>query len=337
MMNKYIIAVCILLCSCNGNRATESFFDKKQKLSGSTVHIDCLIGRPLELVSIDSLLIFYDPYEGKAATVFDVKNSRFVRRFLCVGQGPEDVILPLKLSVSGGRLNVFQVQRAFVYEYDVTDIVDTTRTRIVRKCQLDDRPANIGAIVNGFVGIGMYEKGRYKLYDDKGKTDKYTGKYPFRGEDMNPHERFFVYQGIIRSSPDGSCFVMGSSYCDNLEFYRVDKGEASLVKKYETYDVKGSFDQRTKIDADCVMSYRGASVTDKYCYMLYSGEHYGVRTAGGKYIIVFDWKGNYVKTFEVDKNVASFCVNRTDDVLFAFIYDENEGFLMSRYDLCPKK
>jgi hypothetical protein len=337
-MDKYILIFCIFLCSCSGNKPTDNFFGKEYKLYGETVNIDCLIGRPAEIVCVDSLILFYDFYEGQAITVIDVKNNRPVRRFLNVGQGPDDVILPLKLSVSGNRLNVFQMQNARCYEYEIKDIVDTAQTRISRKCQFDDRPANVVAISGGFAGIGMYEKGRYNLYDENGKTIGIAGKYPFRGEKMEPVERFFVYQGVLCSSPDGNHFVMGTHYCDNLEFYGMKEGVASLVKKYETYDVKGHYEQRIILDDDCVMAYKGASGTDQYCYMLYSGEKYGerdARTTGGKKIIVFDWNGVYIKTFEVDKTVFSFCVDKTDSVLFAITHDENEGYLITSYDIKP--
>ncbi|MDR1339607.1 MAG: TolB-like 6-bladed beta-propeller domain-containing protein [Prevotellaceae bacterium] len=333
-MNRYILVFCVLLCSCGKNKTAESFFGKEHKLYGETLSIDCLIGKPAEIVCIDSLIIFYDFYEGQAITVLDVNNNRL----LSVGQGPEDIILPLKLSVSGtgNRLNVFQMQNARCYEYEIKDIVDTLQTHISRKYQFEDRPANIAATSSGFVGIGIYEEGRYKLYDENGKTTGNMGKYPFRGEKMDPVERFFIYQGALRSSPNGNHFVMGTHYCDNLEFYTVKKDAVSLTKKYETYDVKGRYAQRIILDDDCVMSYKGVYGTDQYCYMLYSGERYGernVRTTGGKKIIVFDWNGVYIKTFEVDTTVFSFCVDKTDSVLFGITYDENEGFLITRYDI----
>jgi hypothetical protein len=337
-MCKYILLiVCVLLCSCCENDKKENFFSNEHKLYGRTIEIDCLIGKPTDIVCYDSLILFYDYYEDKAITVFDTKNEKFVRRFLNTGQGPEDIILPVKL-ISGKSLNVFQMQNARLYEYDIKDIVDTTQDQIktVKKYQFDDRPANIALIQNGFVGIGMYDKGRYKLYDETGKTDRFAGKYPFRGENMNPFERFFIYQGALCSNPAGKHFVMGSYYCDNIEFYKIEKGEASLIKKYETYDVKGKFEQTIKLDDDCVMAYKGAYGTHQYCYVLYSGEKYGkrhIRTTGGTKIIVFDWNGAYIKTFEVDKTIFSFCVDKTNSVLFAITHDENEGFLITRYDL----
>jgi hypothetical protein len=325
-----------MLCSCREAKITEDFFGNEHMLHGKTVDIDCLIGRPTEIVCIDSLLMFCDYYETQVITVLDVKNNKFVRRFLNTGQGPEDVLRPLKLSVTGNRLNVFQIQNARLYEYDAKDIVDTTRTQAVRKRQFDDRPANIGITSNGFVGIGLYEHGRYKLYDENGKTHTSVGVYPFRGEKMKPDERFFIYQGVICAKPGGNCFAMGTNYCDNLEFYRIEKDGASPVKKYETHDVKGHYERMIVLDEGCVMSYKAASGTDKYCYMLYSGQQLGerhVRTTGGKKIIVFDWDGDYIKTFELDKTAFSFCVDKTDSVLFAITNDEEEGFLITRYDI----
>jgi hypothetical protein len=304
---------------------------------GQTLDADWLIGKPAEIIYIDSHVLYYDRYESRAITVLDIKNQRFVRRFLNEGQGPGEVILPLKLSVSGdGKLEVFQMQNGRLYEYDIKDILDTTRNATYTDYRFEDRPANIRKIVNGFVGIGMYEDGRYQLYDESGKTVAPIGEYPFRGEGMNHQDRFFLYQGALCSKPDGKYFALGSSYSDNLEFYTVEGAHATLVKKYETFDVKGRMEQTLLLDDDCVMTYKGAYGTDRYCYMLYSGETFGerhARSTGGKKIVVFDWKGAHVKTFEADKLIFSFCVDETDSNLFAVTHDEEEGFVITSFSL----
>ena len=52
---------------------------------------------PHTMTYIDALLIYYDRYEGKSLSVFDLKNNRFVGRFVSEGQGPNEVLLPLYL------------------------------------------------------------------------------------------------------------------------------------------------------------------------------------------------------------------------------------------------
>ncbi|MDR0606210.1 MAG: TolB-like 6-bladed beta-propeller domain-containing protein [Bacteroidales bacterium] len=318
---------------------TYDFFANTKKISGEKVDIGCLIGTPSELVLIDSLLLFYDRYERQTITVFDTKNNRFIRRFLYEGNGPEEIIPPLKLFVSyrNKQINIFQIQTGSLYVYDAKDIAVTEKEpAIYQKLSFGDRPANIKQTRDGFVGIGMFNNGRFHLYDQEGKFVNPAGQYPFRGEEMNPDVRFFVYQGVFCSSPNGNSYAIGSSYCDNLEFYHIENNNASLVKKYETYDVNAKFEQKLIINEECIMNYKAAYGCDKYCYMLYSGKPYlenGKRSYSGKKIIVFDWKGEYVKSFEADKEIFAFCVDENEGVIYAFTYDEEEGNIITRFKI----
>jgi len=326
-----LVFTCLWSCT---NQNTYDFSGKEKKISGEKVNIDCLIGKPSELIFIDSLLLFYDRYEGQSITVFDTKNNRFVRRFLSEGGGPEEVVPPLKLFVSykDKKISVFQLQTGGLYVYNAADIaVAEKKPAIARKLSFDDRPANIKQTKNGFVGMGMFDNGRFHLYDNEGKFTNPAGKYPFGGEVMSPDSRFFVYQGVLCSNPDGDSYAIGSSYCDNLEFYRVDNNNnASLVKKYETYDVNAKFEQRLIVNDDCVMNYKSAYGGNKYCYMLYSGKPYlenGKRSYSGKKIIVFDWKGKYVKSLVADTDIFAFCVDEAGGVIYALTFDGEENII----------
>ncbi|GHT08881.1 hypothetical protein FACS189426_05610 [Bacteroidia bacterium] len=317
---------------CNTN---SSFSDKEKPIVGQKVNIDCLIGQPTELVRIDSLLMFYDKYDKQLITVFDVKNDRFVRRFMDEGQGPEEAIPPLKLFIDNGQLGVFQMQTGALSLYDVKDIVNIGQTPIAeKKLVFKDRPANIKPTQSGFVGIGMFDDGRYRLYDKNAEYIGVFGTYPFKGEEMDPTMRFFIYQGNFCSN--GNHFTFGCSYCDNIEFYQIENNKALLVHKQETMDAKVQFSQKLQIEDDCVMNYKSAYGGDNYCYMLYSGKTYAEqnrRSVRGNKIRIFDWQGKYIQTFTTDKDIFSICVDEPDGILYAAAYDNNAGFVIERFNI----
>jgi hypothetical protein len=326
----------LIITACSTK--VSNFSDNEKKIQGEKIDIDCLIGKPTEIIYLDTLLLFYDRYEQQAITVFDTKNNRFVRRFLHEGIGPGEVITPLKLfTTKDKKVAVFQIQTGYLNIYDAENIAAMKpETDIFSQTSFADRPANIKKIKDGFVGIGLFDDGRFRIYNEKGEIVEAVGKYPFRGEDMEAHDRFFIYQGFICSSMNGEYFALGSSYCDNLEFYHVENNHASLLKKYEAQDVKAQFNQRIEISDDCVMNYKAAYGGDKYCYMLYSGKTYlekNRRTTGGRKIIVFDWKGNYVKSFEAEMDIFSFCVDEHAGIIYAIAYDSEDGFNITRFNI----
>ena len=338
----FLAVISFLFYSCN-QKGKDDFLVLKGKMiyheSIETDESECLIGKPSEIIYCNSYLLFSDPYEGKAITVLNVNTKQCVRRFLDIGQGPGEVILPLKLSLSGDKyINIFQIQTGRLYTYDINDIINSASPApILAQYLFADRPANIVKTANGFTGIGMFEDGRYRLYDETGKISQAIGNYPFRGNSMNQLDRFFLYQGVLCASPDGKHFAFGTSYCDNIEFYRIEKDTVLLVRKYETYDVDGNFNQVVLLSDECVMAYKGACGTSRYCYMLYSGKKFGEqrrRSTGGEKIIVFDWKGTYIRSFESDQTIFWFSVDEKDSTIYAVTRDAKEGsFSIVRYNL----
>lgn len=330
----YLAVILLLTCSFCTNKS--NFSNNEQKIIGIEVEIGSLVGQPTEIVCIDSLLFLYDRFDKQMISVFDFKNNQFVKRLLNEGRAPGEVIPPIRLQTSNRnkKLYVFQLQTGIMHEYSISDIVNNkSELNSFQKYIFKERPAQIKKTSNSFVGIGLFEDNRYHVYTNSGDFVNSCGDYPFAGKEMNSDDRFFLYQGSLCSNPDGNFFAMGSSYCDNLEFYRVEHDQATLIKKYESYDVKAQYQGRISISDDCVMNYKASYGNEKYCYMLYSGKTYFEnkrRTYGGRKIIVFNWKGNYVKSFEADKDIISFCVNEENSDIFAITTDDS-GFRIHRY------
>ena len=326
---KYIIVVAIFLFySCN--RQKYDFSSNEINISGTKVDIGVLLGMPTELVYLDPLLLFQDRYENTLVTAFDTKQEQFVRRFITQGQGPEEAIPPLSLFVSTADKQVYAFQRSARYlnVYELSDITDTDN--ITNKRLFFEDAGSIKKIKDGYIGVGFIEDGRFRLYDSEGNTVSSFGEYPFRGKEiaMNYIDRFILYQGHLAASADGNYFAIGTIYCDNLEFYRIKDGKAELIKKYETYDAKavmnGGFIQ---IDKDCIMNYMDA-YGGKYCYMLHNGSKYmennKMFSRACSRIIVFDWDGNYIKSYKTDVPIYSFCVDEENNIIYASARDDND-------------
>ena len=328
---RYIIIAMLLFYSCNSNRQKYDFSSNEINISGTKVDIGVMLAAPIELIYLDPLLLFFDFYKNTFVTVFDTKNGQFVRRFITEGQGPGEVTyskLSLFVSTADKQMYLYQNSTRRINIYEQSDIID--KESIIPK-QLSFENANyIKKVKDGYIGVGYFEDGRFRLYDSAGNIISSFGEYPFRGKEtaMNYMDRFILYQGVLASSADGNYFAIGTNYCDNLEFYHIENGKAELIKKYETYDAKaimnGNFIQ---VDNDCIMNYLLA-YGGKYCYMLYSGEHYRennkLHSIGGSKIIVFDWNGNYIKSYKTDMFLRAFCVDEENNIIYASASDYND-------------
>jgi hypothetical protein len=324
------------LYACTGDKKPD-FLQHATTLQGETVNIDCLIGHPYEIVCMDSLLIFSDPYDQKVLTLFDIKNERLVGRFLSVGNGPGEVILPVRLfEVSKKELGVFLPQSGYVYLFELPEM------ELREKIFFEDRPVFLKKTGDYYVGTGVFgdddRHHRYHLYDAAGRLNHTAGEYPFRGKDtrMSAYHRFGLYQGLLCASPYKNFFAQGSAFCDNLEFFRIREAQSSLTKKYETYDADVELrDRGINRMENTVSGYTWAYGAEQYCYFFYCGKSRSemARKKDFKnHIIVFDWNGNHVRTFETNINIQTFCVDETGHVMYSTALIEGE-FVIMRFPL----
>ena len=323
---KYIVGIIYFFVSCNLQRS--EFSTNELNISGIKVDIGCMVGLANDFIYIDSLLLFYDRFDNHHVTVFDTKNKQFVRRFISQGNGPGEAVPPLRLFLSTAAQQIYalQTQTGYLNVYESYDIINKDNI-IPEQVFFEDRPLYIKKIKDGYIGIGMFDDGRFRLYDSVGNIISAFGKYPFRGEEMDHMGRFFIYQGFVGTSTDGNYFAIGTSYCDNLEFYRIESGRAELIKKYETYDVSAVIHgNRIRIDDNCIMNYF-AAYGGEYCYMLHSGKTYlehGRFPFGGSRIIVFDWNGKYLRSYKSEEVIMSFCVDEENNIIYALVRDDND-------------
>ncbi|MEA4918104.1 BF3164 family lipoprotein [Proteiniphilum sp.] len=324
-----IIMLVFFQMGCN-KQIKDNFLSQRQFLSGELINVDCLIGKPYRLILHDTLLFVCDPYESNTLTVLNLLNNQCDDRILQIGNGPGEVSGPLKLSLSATRnkLYVFQIQSGILSTYNISGR-DLT---LVESVRIEERPANVVITEEALVGIGLFDEGRYHIYDRQGILINHAGAYPSGEMDNNAHARFFLYQGDLCSQPEGTHFALGSSYSDNLEFYKIKEGQTELLKKYGTGDkVQARFDNTIQLDDNCVLGYKSSYATDKYCYMLYSGKTYAEnnrRVSWGENIFVFEWNGNFVKSFRLSREVLTFAVDETNGIIYGIVLQEGEAAIM---------
>lgn len=329
MLSLIIILLVILQMNCTKQSKT-GFLSNAKFISGEIINVDCLIGKPYRLISHDTLLFICDPYDSRTITVLDMRNNRCIDRMLQIGNGPGEVSGPLRLSSSTihNKLYVFRIQSGIFNTYDILGKSFILEESIYIK----ERPANVVAMDEVLVGIGPFEIGRYHIYDREGNLINHAGIYPSDEMDQNEQARFFLHQGNLCSQPGGTHFAMGSSYSDNLEFYQIKDGQIELLEKYGTGDkIQARFDNTLQLDDNCLLGYKSSYATNQFCYMLYSGKTFAEndhRVSWGKNIFVFEWNGNFVKSFQLSREVLAFAVDESNSIIYGIVLHEGEAGIM---------
>jgi hypothetical protein len=198
------------------------------------------------------------------------------------------------------------------------------------------RPFKIQKMKDYYLGETIFDKGRFGLYDLQGKVLQTAVSYPFDGEELERTAAFILYQGNFCTNPENNQFAVGCVFCDHLSFYEISEKEVVLLKEYASNTIKARYPGQLVIQDDCTINYTWAQGTASYCYMLFSGKTYSKnnnRADGGRYIIVFDWQGNYIKTLETDYEIGIFYVDEINNRIYATALNKEGEYEIMQFKL----
>jgi hypothetical protein len=345
IVNIFIASLVFLFCT-ESYISGQAGFDYKKKttlIKSEFLEIDELIGRPYEIVIRDNLLIYNDFYDGLFLSVFDLKENRFVGRYVSRGQGPGEAIAPLNFLQFPEKNKLYVYQRNSGY-LSVVSIPSFRLQNIELITSISPwKPFELQRTKDYYVGLGIFEKGLFRIYDLNCRLIFEGGKYPFKGESMNRSEAFLRYQGSYCTNPTNNFFAFGCLNCDYVAFHEINNKSIVLLKEYFTRDVNvktgTSYNSTENTTMSQIMSaeeelvhYISAFGTESYCYMLFSGEANKFGN-GGYYIIKFDWRGNYIETFQTDRKVFTFCVDEKNKFIYATALGEDGEKWISKFKL----
>lgn len=324
----------IMITSCSNNEKNKYSLDYKKNLTeikSELLLINEFIGIPSEIIIHDNLLIYTDRYEGLLLSVYDIGMDSFKGRYLSQGNGPGEAIPPLRLFSfdQKNQFYVFQPNKRTLSTVSLPDFQLTDLVQLTLKNSWN--PKEIKKTKDFFVCTGTnIENGIFGVYDTYLNPIFEDGKYPFDGENKSKMEASRVYDGYLCTNPANNKFAFGCLYSDYLAFYEIKNNKLVVKKEYFSKDANVEFSSNTMQDGaimfhliqndNTVRNYVGSFGNDDYCYMLFSGKTNEERehnTGENNHIIVFDWNGNYIRTFYSDIEIHYFYVDEMDRIIYA--------------------
>jgi len=288
------------------------------------IKFDEFIGKADDIFLCDTLLIYYDYYDGTIYSAYDVKNDKFKGRFLSRGNGPNEVTLPIDiLSYKDSELYTYQRNTAIINSFELSEFKMLDNIKMTNEIN----SAQLIKAKDYYIGFGVFNNGRFGIYNSEAKLLYECGLFPYIGEDMNKASAFLMYQGHSCANPDSNYFATGCTFSDNISFYEIHNNEVIKLNEYSSFDANVRIDNNSmKINDDCTIGYMAAFGTANYCYMLYCGKTLGEcknKGYGNEYIIIFDWKGDYIRTLKSDYRIIDFCVDEINSTIYAIVLDQN--------------
>ncbi|MBL7731478.1 MAG: hypothetical protein JNM88_09900 [Chitinophagaceae bacterium] len=157
-----------------------------------------------------------------------------------------------------------------------------------------------------------------------GQKDQFI---PYTTDSLKPVSRIekTAYESFLFLKPSGDKCVLACRYADQVEVIDLSAKRSSVTRGPEVYQpamiVRETNDgkQSSTRGADTRYAFVKGKVTDRYIYLLYSGNnHETEHLYYGKYIYVYDWYGKPVKRLELDQDVLDIAVSRNDSLIYIY-------------------
>lgn len=178
------------------------------------------------------------------------------------------------------------------------------------------------------------------IYNNEGKLINYTDIYPPYFDKIKDVPIKYRYgQGEIAFNENSGLLVYAGYFLGDIKFYHLSNlNELSFIK---SYDLSVSNEIERRIDAGLVNIkktdieyFTDIYVTDKYFYILYSGqtmqERYKIKQSN---IIVFDSMGNFTKCYKSSSNIRKICVDDNDEYLYSLAISDSLDYRILKMKL----
>lgn len=172
-------------------------------------------------------------------------------------------------------------------------------------------------------------------YDSNYKFEVFDLKLHTVTDSMIPYPSNYTWQhktaaeSFLYRHPSGQKCVLAMRFSDQVEFYDFTSNTRKIIRgpenftPYMTVMTDNSGRKISTSNAKTRYAFVKGKVTDKYIYLLYSGnktesDHMNF----GKSIFVYNWDGEPVKRILLENYVVDFVVTSDDSVLYT--YDPNK-------------
>lgn len=259
-------------------------------------------------------------------TVFDWKTGKFLGDFATKGLGPNEVLFLTTLNALDSNLYFWDAnKKEFVsvssqnYQRNNTIKIENDTSSVINAFKVLPLEPQM------YAATGLVKDKRIALLNNEGKVITTFGDYP--KEDKNKVysdiENGFAYQSIIAYQRKKHILAIGSRNGESIAFYDLTNLRSPLLVKeyvysYPSYkDISAGNSQSVTFLPDNIIGMVDMKSIDKYCICLFSGKtrKKDETYEGGKYIFIFDWDGNPVKSIKLGQRYTNIAVNKSNKEL----------------------
>lgn len=293
---------------------------------------------------VNNMLITIDLKEDVFFQFFRLPELKHMDSQIHRGGGPEEesdifpYIFPIEEDTFAYR-TLLQVKKVF---YDSED-------RKLKNKETITLPANFVNLLNfaitsdaiySYDMIGQSEQEFVKYDFESKKMEDFGSRYPIVNINIKKEQRNMIFTKIMTGHHADGRLAIGYDKFPLMRIYDV-KNEIIAETMYDNRQKEPIpyLEQSPRLTdfEDLTINYLKMKSTDKYIYALYSGKT--PKELKGKYdycseVHVWDWNGNPIVRFILNKNMSAFAVSPDDS--FLLFYSITQDDRIYRYDIDEK-
>jgi hypothetical protein len=344
-MNKHyyllFLLTILIIPSCNkkislyeGAQVVSSKdFGEKIKLLGEELGFDC-IWEPHRIKLLDSLFLVINAKTDYHIQILNPKTLSEVGQFISYGKGANEMIHPELVKSFNSNIWIFDQPSQNLYEFLSDSFFSDLPPNPIRTIKLQEKSDNVAVLSeNQIISLTtLTGKRRFNSFDINGKYQEIKGVYPVKGD--SEANLIMSYTGDYTTNFKNR-ILMTYYYTDLIEIYDF---EGNLIKRihgpnlfYPAFKEASDGEYRgIRSSEDSKFAYISPICVNNEVFILYSGKKY--RDPDSELcnmIMVFDWEGNPLRQYELDKNVFTITVDAENKIIYGL--SVNPEFCIVRF------
>ncbi len=339
MRNFFFISIVMIIYSCNfkgmNDLVLKEFSEMENLKMKSTMIKSSEIGEIVDFIVIDSFLISNEIFSNKIFKLYDLRTGNLLSNFINKGKGPNEMLFPhllnyydsdcfttfdsnskelIYFSLNEIRNQNFQFPRKEKIEF-------TTKKSFVTKSQLLNDSM--------LLCTGFFEKGQYCLYNLNSKNNEYFLNYPYdeKHKIETNETKGLAFQGEISVKPDRKKFANATDGI--IEICELQSAGIKLISRKIFYLPEYQVIQNQAArNSSQPYSFHSITSTDSFVFMIYSGrsmKEFGEEYYAGNNLLVFDWEGNPVINFILDRYLKRFVLDVSQMKIYGYCTNPISG------------
>lgn len=333
-----------LLLSCKKVTVKDITFPLEKKLVADSFPVPPVIYSVNPgLVITGENLVLIETKADRIFSVFNLPNRKYVGGFGILGRGPGEFneMCTNTATPTDKGIRIFDYDKGLI-EIDLADYPTDVSSNLIVKFPVLLQYLNSPFQINDSTICGIpypqaverkgqieakFSKRPYIRYNTNSNEIDYFGSYPKLYSNKYFDNFWLIYMNVTVVKPDQSKFASVGYFIKSLTIYNNNGSLCKELIMRASDDLLGeeSINQRAPIYYDAIKA------TNKYIYAICEDTQHDKVLDNLPILEVWDWNGNPVTMFKLDRPVAAFEV-RDDDKKIYFIDRKTQDRIFT-YDL----